>query len=126
MEKNKNTLLIVEDEEALVFELEFKFKQEGFNVIKAGNGELGLEMAEKNKPDIILLDIVMPKMDGLTMLKKLREQEWGKEIPVLVLSNYDDLDKISQAMQSKAQGYLIKSDWDIEEVVKKVREVLKL
>lgn len=126
MKNKKKVILIVEDEEELIYSLDYKFSQEGFRVVKAMNGEEGLKQAEAEKPDLILLDVVMPKMDGLTMLKELRKTKWGKDIPVLVLTNYGDVDKISTAVQTGTQGYLVKSNWDLSEIVNKVQETLKL
>jgi len=118
-------ILIVEDERALREILEKKFFQEkDFEVVSAKNGEDGLNLALKEKPDLILLDIVMPKMDGMTMLHILRGNEWGKNVPVILLSNLNDASKISDGVNEKVFDYLVKSDWHIDDVVKKVREKL--
>jgi len=87
---NKKKILIVEDEEPLKLTLKKKFKNEGFSVLEATNGEDGLKLTQEKKPDLILLDIVMPVMDGMTMLKKLRKQDFGKEMPVILLTNLAD------------------------------------
>src|SRR6185295_10847997 len=85
--EDKKKILIVEDELPMLNALSDTFKDEGFIVIQAHDGEEGLESAKETLPDIILVDILMPKMDGMTMLKKLREDENGKNIPVIVLTN---------------------------------------
>lgn len=118
------TVLIVEDEEPIMNALVDKFGFEDFNVLKANDGEEGLKVALKEKPDIILLDIIMPKTDGLEMLRKLREDEWGSEVPVFMLTNLSDMHKISEAMQYGMSGYLVKSDWKLDDVVQKVRDKL--
>lgn len=121
----KKTILIVEDDIDLLAVLVKKFQMEKFQVLQAPDGKLGLEEAVKHKPDLILLDIIMPVMDGMTMLKKLREDAWGKDVPVIMLTNLSDENKVAEALQGKVYDYLVKSDWNLDDVVKKVRERLK-
>ncbi|MFC1780328.1 response regulator [Patescibacteria group bacterium] len=125
MTKKKKTILIVEDEESLLKALDIKLTQEGYKTEKATDGEEGLKKFEKKIPDLVLLDIKMPKMDGLTMLKKLREKSKGKEVPVIILTNWGEMDKISKAIELETKYYLIKTDWDLDEVIQKVKSVLK-
>lgn len=117
-------LLIVEDETALLRALNNKFTKEGFDVIDAKNGEEGLEKALKNEPDLILLDIIMPIMDGLSMLKELRKTTWGKQAKVLILTNLSEAHKVEEAMNSGVYDFLIKSDWSLEQLVEKVKAKL--
>ena len=119
-------ILIVEDERSLLEALVRKFSSEGFTVFEAKNGEEGLEVALKEHPDLILLDIVMPKMDGITMLHKLREDKWGKDAQVVMLSNLSDAGKVQEATSEGAYDFLVKSDWHIDDVVKKAKEKLKI
>lgn len=121
--KNKK-ILITEDETALRDALKDKLTREGFLVLEAKNGEEGLEIALNKHPDLILLDIIMPKMDGITMLKKLRETPWGKKARVILLTNINDTDRISQAMKLGSYEYLVKTDWKIEDVVDRINERL--
>ena len=100
------------------------FRSEGFDVLNVRNGKQGLSMSLKERPDLILLDIVMPKMDGMTMLSKLREDQWGKKVPVILLTNLNDSKKAIEGMQSGVHDYLVKSDWKLEDIVKKVKERL--
>jgi len=79
-----------------------------------------------NKPDLILLDIILPKMDGMTVLKKLREDDRGKDVPVILLTNLDYSVGVAKAMESGAYDYLVKVDWTLEEVVEKVRKRLQV
>jgi|SRR3989344_9355157 len=123
-EKKKMTLLVIEDDVPELNALTDKFSREGFVVLQAHNGEEGLESALKNHPDVILLDIVMPKMDGITMLGKLRGDEWGQRVPVIVLTNLSDGEKISQSIEKGVYGYLVKAEWRLEEVVAKVKTKL--
>ena len=123
MESDKNkVLLIAEDEPSLRYILRDKLSNIGFTVFEAADGEEGLAVAMKEHPDLILLDLVMPKMDGISMLKKLRESDWGKSVKVLVLTNLDETGKISEAVEQGAEECLIKGDWSIESIVAKIRE----
>ena len=81
-----------------------------------------LAIALKEQPDVILLDIIMPKMDGITMLKKLREDAWGKEAKVILLTNLSSNEKLAEVTAQGSHEYLVKTDWKIEDVVTKVRE----
>lgn len=123
MNKNKK-ILIVEDEKPMRKVLTDSFLAEGFSIIEAEDGIEGLKMAFKERPDLILLDLVMPKMDGIEMLKKLREDEWGKNALVIVLTNLGDTDKIVEATKCGAFGYLVKTNWRMKDVVKKVKDCL--
>ena len=82
-------------------------------------------MALDKKPDLILLDIVMPRMDGISMLKELRQDDWGKGVPVIILSNLADAQDNSEIIQEHIVDYLIKTDWSLEDIVKKVKDTLK-
>ncbi|OGF18771.1 hypothetical protein A3G56_02565 [Candidatus Falkowbacteria bacterium RIFCSPLOWO2_12_FULL_45_10] len=117
-------ILIVEDEALMLRSLSDKFREEKFTVLEANDGANGLDSALANHPDIILLDIIMPKMDGLTVLEKLRQDEWGKEVPVIILTNLSDSDKVAEAMKNRAYDFLVKADWKLEDIVRKVREKL--
>lgn len=119
-------ILIVEDDEFARKAIVDKFSREGFSVLQARDGEEGLHSALENQPDIILLDIILPKMDGLTMFKKLREKEKDKHIPVIVLSILSDAEKVADALQGGIYTYLVKTDYQLADVVKKVKEELKM
>ena len=121
---NKNKILIVEDEISLLDVLHRKFINEGFNVLVARDGHEGLTLALKEKPNMILLDIVMPKMDGLTMLSNLRKNKWGQEAKVILLTNLMDPEKMSQALKDNVSAYLVKSDWKLEDLVTEVKSRL--
>jgi CheY-like chemotaxis protein len=119
MPESKN-ILIVEDEKAIAHALEQKFLERGYRVCVATNGEEGLICAQRENPDLILVDMMMPVMDGPTMLERLREQEWGKEIPAIALSNLNEPENISRCMECGVYDYLVKSDWRLEDIVAKV------
>lgn len=119
-------ILIVEDDIQLRNSLEDKLKFEGFLPITAKDGVEGLKVSIKEKPDLILLDVIMPKMDGLEMLHKLRKDPWGKTVAVILLSNDDDPDHIGETLKEDATDYLIKSDWSLEDIVTKIKDTLGL
>lgn len=119
-----NKILIVEDDGALIKALTATFTKEGFDVIQARNGQDGLDASFKEHPDIILLDIIMPVMDGISMLRKLREDSWGSEVRVMILTNLSSDSKVDEAIENRAYDFLVKTDWTLSDVVKKVRERL--
>lgn len=115
-------ILIVEDEAPLRNAVTDILTFEGFTVFQAKNGQEGLDIALKEHPDLILLDLMMPVMDGLTMLEKLRQdQEFGKGAAVILLTNINDPEKVAQATEAGSYDFLVKSDWNIEDVVKKIK-----
>ncbi len=118
-------ILIIEDETSLRDVLVEKFQKKGYVALQAKNGLEGLNMALSEHPDMILLDLVMPQMDGVTMLSKLRGDEWGSTARVIILSNLNDATKISEATAQECYDYLVKSDWHINDVVAKVEEKLR-
>jgi len=123
--KNKK-ILIVEDEAPILKALSDGLKREEFVVFEAKNGKEGLEAAFKNRPDLILVDILMPIMDGTVMLKELRKDEWGKLIPAIILTNLTNTEKIEEALEEGVYDYLLKTDWKLEDIIKKIKEKLKI
>ena len=123
---NNKKVLIAEDDESLLNVLADSFSLEGFTVLTAVNGAVALESALKEHPDMILLDIQMPVMDGLTMLDNLRHDKWGGSAEVILLTNFSEAEKVAKAARHGAYDYLIKSDWKIEDIIKKVKEKLGL
>lgn len=116
-----HSILLVEDELPLRHAMSEKFQREGFTVFEADNGKVGLELALKEKPEIILLDVVMPVMDGVTMLKLLREDRWGKTAKVVMLTNLNDSEEVLESLKAQAYDYLIKANWKLEDLVGLVR-----
>ena len=124
LKRRKYTLLIVEDEISLRHALRDKFIRKGFYVLEAKDGKEGLILALKKEPDMILLDIIMPKMNGMVMLKKLRQaSKWGRSVSVILLSNLggDDEEMMAEIGKDRLADYLVKSNWSLDDVVKKVR-----
>ena len=126
MPKNKTVVLLVEDDIFLASIYQKKFGLEGFEVITADNGEKGLSEARKKSPNIILLDILLPKLDGFAVLEKLKIDGGTKNIPVILLTNLGQKDDVEKGLECGAAGYLIKAHFKPSEVVAKVREVLHL
>lgn len=125
MTDDNKKILIVEDEVAVFNALKDKLLINGFEVLEAKNGKEGLSLALKEHPDLILLDIIMPKMGGITMMKNLRSDSWGAKVPIIILTNLNSDDSIIKAIEdNKPSFYLVKSDWNINDVVIKVRELL--
>jgi len=116
-------ILIVEDDRNFLWILKQSFVSEGFSVFTAEDGEKALELAESEKPDLIILDILMPKMDGIAVSKKLKVI--GNDAKVMFLTNLKDVQHISEAIDTlKETDYLIKSDFHVDAIVKMVKTKL--
>lgn len=120
-----NNVLIVEDEEFLIRTLEDNLVAEGCKVDIAKNGEEAVEKIGKNKPALVLLDILMPKRDGFYVLEEIKKNPEWKLIPVIVLSNLGEDTSIKRALEMGADDYFIKSQHPIEEVIEKVKDYLE-
>ncbi len=118
-------ILIIDDEAVLVDLLRTKLTQQGFDAIDARDGDDGLQKALAEHPDLILLDIIMPKMDGITMLKKLRADAWGKDVPVIILTNLNTAEAVENSLSSGAYDYLVKIDYTLDDLVGIVRKRLE-
>jgi len=123
MEKSK--ILIVEDDQFLVKIYQTKLESEGFDIELALDGEEGIEKAKEFMPELILLDLILPKMNGFEVLKKLKTDEKTKNIPVIVLSNLGQESDVKQGMELGAVNYLIKSDHSINEIIDKIKKELE-
>ena len=124
MTKKVKHILIAEDEEAYSRVLKYKLEDEGFTVSTAINGVEALKGAQNKKPDLLLLDLIMPVMDGFEVLEKWSKDAVLKKIPVIVLSNLGQEKDIKRTTALGAKDYFIKSDVDLVKVVEKVRVVL--
>ncbi len=124
MEQNKS-VLIVDDEESLVNVLTRKFTDEGITAYQAFNGKQGLDIALEKHPDVILLDIMMPEMDGFDVMRNLQDDEWGKDVPVILLTNSSSIDTVAKAVTSGMSEFLVKTDMRLDDVVSKVKERFK-
>ena len=122
---NKFKILIVEDEHFLSEMYITKFKHEGFAVFSASDGKEGLALLRKEMPDLVLLDIVMPVMDGYTFLKEMKKDEKINYIKVIILSNLGQRSEIEKGMNEGADDYLIKANLTPNQLVHKAREILE-
>lgn len=125
--KKQKTILIIEDETSVKKILRDVLQKENFLVIEAPNGKKGVDIAREMHPDLILLDVLMPVMDGMTALKEIRKDAWGSRVPVIILTNLSATKEeiVEDMIEGKPMYYLIKSDWKIFDVVKKIKEILK-
>lgn len=118
-------IAIVEDDQAIREMYRIKFEAEGHNVVVAENGRRGLEIAEHTKPDIILLDLMMPEMTGDQMLAEMRKTDWGKNIKVVILTNVTK-EEASQDLDSlNVEDYIIKAFYTPQQVIDMVEKIIK-
>ncbi|MDD5749647.1 MAG: response regulator [Patescibacteria group bacterium] len=117
-------ILIVEDDEFLLQMYTTKLELEGFGVVEATNGREAIKVAKKEKPDLILLDLNLPEIDGFEVLKQLRQDEETKEVKVIVLTNYSQKEHIDRCLELGASDYLIKAHFVPSEVIKKIKDIL--
>lgn len=118
------TILFVEDESALQKTVGEVLTQEGYQIISALNGEIGLRLAKEKKPDLVLLDLILPKVNGFEVLKRLKEDAETQKIPVIVLTNLEGMSDIDRALELGATTYLVKTQYSLEEVVEKIKKTL--
>jgi len=118
-------ILIVEDERPIRDVLVDALRGIGVQVAEAKDGQEGLVKAEEMKPDLILLDVLMPRMDGRAMLSELQKKDAIANTPVIFLTNLSEIQTISEVISEQVPEYIIKSDWSIEEVIEKIKSQLK-
>jgi len=121
----KKTILIVEDDEILMRALYLLFHKGEYTIASANDGETALNMTERLNPDIVLLDILMPKMNGFDYLRSIKSSPKLKDIPVIVLSNLGDKDDIEKAKALGAEDYFVKSNTDLSILFDKVKKRLE-
>lgn len=117
-------ILLVEDDRFLRKAAEVTLKRQGFEVLTAQDGEAGLEVARDVKPDLVLLDLIMPKMHGFQVLEHLKADRATSAIPVIVMSNLGQDSDVQRAMDAGAAAYVVKSNTALQSLVETVREVL--
>ena len=115
------TVLIIEDEAPLRNALADKCKNAGFGVLEAADGESGLQAAIQKHPDMILLDILLPVRDGMSVLTDLRKDEWGRKAKVIILSNVSETARVAEALEHQVFEYRVKSDVEIEKVIESIK-----
>jgi len=117
-------ILFIEDEFALQKTFGDIFKQEGYEMVSALNGEEGLKLAKSQKPDLILLDLILPKMHGFEVLKNIKSDAETKDIPIIVLTNLEGTADVEKALELGATTYLVKANYTLEEVISKIKKAL--
>ena len=118
----KRTVLIVEDERAILELLANQLQDKNITVLSAKDGKEGLSLALKEHPDLILLDLIMPQMDGITMLKKLRSDTWGSTVPAIILTNLINNSSKLAAEIYNAVGFIVKTDLKLANFVPEVKK----
>lgn len=118
-------ILFIEDEQAIQKTFGEFLAEAGYKVISALDGELGLNLAEKEKPDLILLDLVLPKVHGLEVLSGLKKNEETKDIPVIILTNIEEAKDVEKALELGATAYLVKTSYKLDELLQKIKELIK-
>src|SRR3989338_8773747 len=124
MPKPKTKILVVEDESFLLDLYETKLEQAGYEVVKASNGSQGLSLARLEKPNLVLLDILMPEVDGYEMLRRLKADAKTKNIPVIIFSNLSRKAEIEKGLKLGASDFIIKTSVTPSELAGRVREFL--
>ena len=118
-------ILFVEDESALQETFKDFLNQEGYQIISALDGEIGLRLAKTEKPDLILLDLILPKKDGFEVLEELKKEEGTKDIPVIVLTHLEEMEDVQKAIELGARDYLVKANYSLVEVGEKIKKALE-
>ena len=119
-------IAIIEDDPTINQMYRMKFEANGFDVQLASDGERGVALVESFRPDLILLDMQMPVMTGNEALKKIRAEDWGKDIPVIVLTNMGEEESPKELRDLNIESYIVKADLTPSQVVDRVKETLKL
>jgi len=117
-------ILFIEDESALHKAFGAFLKGEGYELISALDGEEGFNLAKTKKPDLILLDLILPKVHGFEVLRRLKKDIETKDIPVIILTNLETMEDINKALELGATTYLVKADYSLAEVLEKIKKVL--
>jgi DNA-binding response OmpR family regulator len=121
MATDTKKVLVVDDEQDLREAIKTALTYEGFTVETAEDGVEAFNKAHEFKPDLMLLDILMPKQNGIDTLRALRAEEWGRDIPVIIMTVLDDMEKLGDALESGAAEYLVKTDISLGTIVEKVK-----
>jgi len=117
-------ILMIEDEKALQYTLGELLTSEGFALAQAYDGQEGLELARSENPDLVLLDLRLPKKDGFEVLKELKSDKKTSEIPVIIFTNLETAEDIDKALEAGATTYIVKANYGLEDILVKIKEVL--
>ncbi len=124
MDSEKKKILIVEDEIDLLDALATALEYEGFEALKADGGKKGIEMAKDERPALAIVDISMPKVDGIEVIKRFKENDWGTDIKIIVMTALDDLEKMAEVMDAGGDEYVVKTQVTLGDIVQKVKDKL--
>lgn len=119
-----NSVLVIDDDTLLRESLSESLRDAGLTVSEAADGKAGLKAALSQKPDVIITDIHMPELDGFAMVTKLRQDDWGRQVPVIILTTDEETETVNQAMQAGITTYLAKSNLTPDVVVEQVKSAL--
>lgn len=118
-------IIFIEDESELQRAVTGILAQEGFQVMAALDGEAGLKLVQKERPDLVLLDLILPKKDGFEVLRELKQDENTKRIPIIILTNLEGGTDVEKVLSLGATTYLVKTNYHLEEVVEKIKQTLR-
>lgn len=118
-------ILFIEDEPSLQKTVGEILEQENFKVLRALDGEVGINLARTEKPDLILLDLILPKKDGFRIIQELRADQATANLKIIVLTNLESSTDVERALELGATTYLVKTNYELEEVVQKIKDLLK-
>ena len=124
LSESSKKVLVIDDDEALVTALNERLTDAGYKVSSASDGQKGLDVALETHPDLIILDVAMPVMNGWDALTALRADGWGKDARVVMLTNSDDMENVSHAIDQGTTEYLIKGSWTLDDIVAKVSQMI--
>ena len=119
------TILVAEDDTLLLNSITEVLNSSGFKVLQARDGKQGLDMAIKSHPDLILTDNLMPILNGVDMVAKLRQDDWGKKVPVIIMTNMYNADTLNKSLEAGVTDYVMKSDFSVDSVVELIQSRLK-
>lgn len=126
MSQPKKKILAIDDDSLLLGSITEALQAAGFVVLQAKNGKEGLEVALKEKPDLVLTDNLMPIVNGVDMIVGLRKDDWGKRVPVIIMTNVYTEDMLNESLQAGATDYVMKSDLSLEKIVQLIQTRLKV
>lgn len=124
MDSAKKKILIADDDQHVIDTVGSVLKDAGFEVLTAFDGQEGLDTALKEKPDLLVLDIIMPKKSGLETLFELRQNSWGKNVPIIILTNVNDNEQLAKALELGVDEYMIKSNVHLSHIAERAKHIL--
>ncbi len=124
MNPEKSTILVIEDDALLLGAIKIKLTEKKYRNICVSTAEEALKILKKDRIDLIWLDLLLPGMDGFELLEKIKKDNLYKDIPVIIVSNVDSEEKISSALKYEVYNYLVKSDFSLADIIKKIEDIL--